>query len=67
MATEARKDLNWQDETLCRLDHLRMADTSLTVLVPGYKSYFLEKHRAFGGYNVQSRNGGWNKNSDGSR
>jgi hypothetical protein len=37
MAIEVGKELSWQDDSLCRLEHKTAADTFSTILVPGYK------------------------------
>jgi hypothetical protein len=38
--------LNWQDVPLCLVEHYRAADSSSTLLVPGYK--FMDRFMAVG-------------------
>jgi hypothetical protein len=37
MAIEVDKEFTWQDVEFSRLQHYRAADTSTTILIPGYK------------------------------
>jgi hypothetical protein len=44
MATEAGKERICQDVSHCRLDQEKAADTSSTILIPGYKYYHLSRN-----------------------
>jgi hypothetical protein len=42
------KELLWQDEPLCRLEHYRAPETSSTILIPGYKLNNFSRNRFSG-------------------